>query len=299
MDTTDMVDVEDGLPVWQSAEGCELPGGTLAIERLGVGLRCETWLVWSPRLWSPAVLKVARPHQIAHPRAVKSLRREVAALAGNLHPALPRLLDDGTQAPVPYLLIEYVDGPSLADELDENGALGPAEAALLGAQILPAVMSLHQRGLAHLDLKPENLVLRDGHPILIDFGSSRRIGSLQPAGHPVGTLGYAPPEQEACHPVTAAMDLYALGTTLSEGLTGTSPAIQTTVTGSTAVHSAAVAQDSGLQARMAAVVARLVAEEPAARGTAADALLALSAAAGDLRPWPDWLDRYAGSAGVR
>ena len=91
-----IVDTEDGLAVWDWAEGCELPGGTFALERLGVGHRCETWLVWSVALWSPAVLKAARPHQIHHPRALKSLRRETAALAGNSHPALPRLLADGT-----------------------------------------------------------------------------------------------------------------------------------------------------------------------------------------------------------
>jgi serine/threonine protein kinase len=284
------IDTDDGLPVWQSAEGCELPGGTLAIERLGVGRRCETWLVWSPELWSPAVLKLARPHQLQHPRAVKSLGRETAALTGNLHPALPRLLADGTLEPAPHLLIEYVDGPSLAEEIDLNGALAPAEVALLGAQLLPALTSLHQRGLAHLDLKPDNIVLRDGRPILIDFGSARRLGSLQPVGHPVGTPGYAPPEQEDCQPVSVAMDLYALGATLAEALTGVP----------------AAAPGDGVQAGAAAngvpelpesavggVIERLLADDPAARGSTADVLVALATAAGELRPWPEWLDRYA------
>src|SRR4051794_22104934 len=202
------VDTEDGLPVWQAAEGCELPGGTLALEQLGVGRRCETWLVWSPQLWSPAVLKLARPHQIRHPRGVLALCRETAALAGNLHPALPRLLADGTSDPVPHILIEYIDGPALDEEIDENGAIGAEEAALLGAQLLPAVTSLHHRGLAHLDVKPANVVLRDGHPVLLDFGATHPIGSLQPAGNPVGTEGYCAPEQEACEPVSIAMDLY-------------------------------------------------------------------------------------------
>ncbi|GAA1533891.1 serine/threonine-protein kinase [Kribbella lupini] len=263
---TQAVDAEDQQPVWQSAEGCELPGGTLAVERLGVGHRCETWLVWSPVLWAPAVLKLARPHQIRHPRAVKTLQRETAALAGNQHPALPRLLADGTRDAVPHVLLEYVDGPSLADELDEQGPLSPTETALLGAQLLPAVLSLHRRGIAHLDLKPENVVLRDSRPVLIDFGSARRLGSLQPAGHPVGTLGYASPEQESCQPVTASMDLYSLGVTLAECLTGEEPIIQ-----------------------------QLLSPEPADRGTPEEALIALATMAGELRPWPDWLDRYAGA----
>ena len=283
------LDTEDGLPVWVSAEGCELPGGTLAIERLGVGQRCETWLVWSPSLWSPAVLKLARPHQFRHPRAVKSLRRETAALDGNLHPALPRLLADGTDAPVPHLLIEYVDGPSLADELDDNGTLDPFSVALLGAQLLPPLMSLHQRGLAHLDLKPDNIVLRDGHPILIDFGSARRLGSLQPAGHPVGTLGYAPPEQEACQPVSAAMDLYALGQTLQEALIGTSPRGVTPGEALTPTDGPAIHHGSEVQL----VIEGLLASDPAARGSAAEAAVALARSAGPARPWPEWLDRFA------
>jgi serine/threonine protein kinase len=246
----------DGLPVWDWAEGCEVPGGTFAIERLGVGHRCETWLVWSVQLWAPAVLKAARPHQLRHPRAVKSLRRETAALAGNLHPALPRLFADGTDYPIPHVLVEYVDGPTLADELEDNGLLSVPETANLGAQLLPALMTLHSRQLAHLDVKPDNVVLRDGRPVLIDFGSTRRIGSEQPAGHPVGTEGYASPAQEACEAVSAEMDLYSLGRTLAEACRDL---------------------PDGLRF--------LLAPHP----TTQRALAALADAAGELRPWPAWL----------
>ena len=251
-----LVDTEDGMAVWDWAEGCELPGGVFAIERLGIGHRCETWLVWSTALWCPAVLKAARPHQIRHRRAVDSLRRETGALAGNVHPALPRLLADGTDHPIPHLLLEYVDGPTLTDELEDNGTLSLEETALLGAQLLPGLMALHSRGLAHLDVKPDNVVLRDGRPILIDFGSARPIGSEQPAGHPVGTLGYASPEQEACEPVAAAMDLYSLGRTLAEA-----------------------------HGHLPESLYCLIAPHPSTR----DALQALAETAGEHRPWPDWL----------
>jgi serine/threonine protein kinase len=276
------VDPEDGLAVWEFSEGAELPGHHLAIERLGVGMRCETWLVWSPDLWCPAVLKLARPHQIGHPRAVQTLRRETAALANNLHPSLPRLLADGTDATLPHIVIEYVDGPALDEEIDEDGALAAEEAALLGAQLLPAVISLHDRGLAHLDLKPENVVLRDGRPVLLDFGTARRIGSLQPAGHPIGTVGYAAPEQEACEPVSVAMDLYALGMTLAEAVTGVPLARGATIPPSS----------------LAPLIRQLLADKPAERGTTGDVLVALAEAAGELRPWPPWLDRYAPRRGL-
>ncbi|MDX6240382.1 MAG: eukaryotic-like serine/threonine-protein kinase, partial [Kribbellaceae bacterium] len=81
-------------------------------------------------LWSPVVLKMARPHQVRHPRAVQTLCHETAALAGNLHPGLPRLLADGTSDPVPHIMIEYIDGPALDEEIAENGAMGDILVAL-------------------------------------------------------------------------------------------------------------------------------------------------------------------------
>ena len=258
-----LLDDEDGEPLWSYAEGDAMPGGHRAWDRLGVGLRCETWLVWSPRLCAPAVLKLARPHQADHPRAARTLRREVAALTDNPHPVLPRLYADGTTEAVPWIALEYVDGPSLADELDDAGPLAAPDAALLGIQLLTGLSALHRRGLAHLDVKPDNVLLRDGRPVLIDFGSAREIGRAQPAGHPVGTLGYAPPEMEACEPITAAMDMYALGVTLREVSAGPDA--------------------------LADAIDRLCAEDPQRRPAVAEALSILGRhVPHDAAPWPPW-----------
>ncbi|HEU5267655.1 MAG TPA: hypothetical protein VFU35_13190, partial [Jatrophihabitans sp.] len=119
------IDDVDGLPVSVRSAGDPLPGDVLAWERFGVGHRCETWLGWSRPLWSPVVVKLPRPHQTAHPRARRTLHREVTALAGNLHPGLPRLLADGSGAEEPYVVLEYVDGATLAAEVDDNGAFTP------------------------------------------------------------------------------------------------------------------------------------------------------------------------------
>jgi serine/threonine protein kinase len=178
---------------------------------------------------------------------------------------------------MPHILIEYIDGPALDEEIDENGAMGAEEAAVLGAQLLPALASLHHRGLAHLDVKPANVVLRDGQPILLDFGAARPIGSLQHAGFPVGTDGYIAPEQEACEPVSVAMDLYGLGMILAEAVTGVPRAEGAEIPPSP----------------LAPLIQQLRSEQPAERGTTSDVLLALAEAAGELlRPWPAWLDRY-------
>lgn len=262
-------DDEDGEPVWPWAEGEGLPGGTRALARLGVGHRCETWLVWWERLWCPAVLKVARPGQVAHPRALRALRREVTALAGTAHPGTPRLLADGTEEDCPYLLVEYVVGSALDEYVEEHGELGPVETALLGVQILSAVGALHARGLAHLDLKPENVVLGDGRPIVIDFGSAREIGSPQPAGRPIGTLGYAAPEQEDCRPISSTMDVYGVGMILDE-----------------------------VSAVNLAPVAGMLEPDPVRRLTIGEATLALARTVpSEYRPWPEWLDAFMPQAG--
>ena len=243
----------------------EVFGELVEVQTLGTGPRCETRLVWSARRWQPLVLEQARPDQTEHPR----VRREVAALAGDPgHPGLPRLLADRTRASSPYLLIEYVAGPTLAELVDDDGALDPADVARLAAQLLPAVAVLHTRGLAHLDVKTENVLLRDGRPVLIDFGSSRPLGRRQPAGRPVGTAGYAAPEQEACEPVAVAMDLYGVGAVLAEALTGEPFPNALPAT------------------RVTALVRRLLREDPAARGTVAEALRAAGRLAGAPRLWP-------------
>ncbi|HEY7273399.1 MAG TPA: serine/threonine-protein kinase [Actinoplanes sp.] len=262
------VDEEDGEPIWPYEQGDLMPGGHRAWERLGVGRRCEAWLVWSPLLWAPAVLKLARPHQADHPRAVRTLRREVNALHGNPHPVLPRLYADGTLDTVPWIALEYVDGPTLADELEDAGPLAADDVALLGVQLLTGLRAVHRRRVAHLDVKPDNIVLRDGRPVLIDFGSARGIGTRQPAGHPVGTLGYAAPEMEACEPVAASMDIYALAVTLREAWAG---------------------PDRG-DARLGTVIDRLGAPDPRRRPSADAALGELSSVLPeDAHPWPPWV----------
>ena len=179
----------DGAPVWARTEGQELVPGVAAWRRLGVGLRCETWLGWSRRGWHPVVVKLARPHQVAHPRAWASLTREVYVLTRARHPNLPSLYGSQLDTARPYVVCEYVDGPDLADELDAGGPLDVVSAARLAAQVLSALTAVHATGAAHLDVKPENVLIRDGRPVLVDFGSARPIGSTQPVGHPVGTVG--------------------------------------------------------------------------------------------------------------
>ncbi len=211
---------EDGRPVSALVPGDRLPGGARAWELLGLGYRCETWLGWSTRLCAPVVVKFPRPDQVGEPRAARALAREVSALRDNLHPALPRLYRDGSDEAFAFLEVEYIDGTALDEDIEQHGRYAPVELALFVAQLLSGLRAIHAHGFVHVDVKPDNVMIREGRPVLVDFGSARPIGSLQPSGTLIGSPGYAAPDLEAGAPLSPAMDLYGVGTVLYEALSG-------------------------------------------------------------------------------
>jgi len=269
----------DGAPVWFCSPGSELPGGFLAWRRLRVGLRCEAWLAWSVPLWCPAVLKLPRPHQIEHPDAARALHREVAALQGQPHPALPRLYHDATTADIPHIALEFIEGPTLEEEI-ANGPLSEPEVALLGAQLLTGLLALHRRRIAHANLTPGHVILRDMRPVLVGFGSARRIGM---PGGPAGTPGYTAPERRTREPISAGNDLYGLGAILYEALTGTPASDRPR----TFAHTP-----------LTVLIHTLLHPDPARRPYTHEALTTFATTLPpDLRPWPTWADPTAPGAG--
>ena len=142
-------------------------------------------------------------------------------------------------------------------------------AARLATQLLSALAAVHVTGAAHLDVKPENVVIRDGRPVLVDFGSARPIGSPNRPVSRSAPLGYAAPEMEACRPISAAMDVYGVGMVLREALAG---GVRT--------------RRRTSNAAVAAVAEQLTAADPAGRPTVPEALAALAAATGPDLLWP-------------
>jgi serine/threonine protein kinase len=120
---------------------------------------------------------------------------------------------------MPYLVFEYVAGPTLADVLDEKGRLAPANVVRLGLQLASALHYVHGRGIVHCDLKPTNLAIRDGRAVLLDFDIARKIGEGGAGTKARGSAHYMAPEQVRCEPAAPAMDLFALGATLYEAAT--------------------------------------------------------------------------------
>jgi hypothetical protein len=150
-------------------------------------------------------------------------RIEAVTLAGLSHPGLVRVFDAGEHDGDAFVVLELVDGPSLARRLREQGAATPGEAAAIGARVADALAHVHAGGVVHRDVTPSNILCGpDGRPKLADFGIARLIDSARVTAPAmaVGTAAYMAPEQVLGEDVTPAADIYSLGLVLLEMLTG-------------------------------------------------------------------------------
>jgi serine/threonine protein kinase len=194
-------------------------------ERLGGGAVAEVFKGLDERLQRPVAVKLFRGD------AAEQLQRheaEMLTLAALDHPSLVTVFDAGTDdvTQQPYLVMQLVEGPTLADELRSSGRLPEARAARYGAALAEALSYCHERGLVHRDVKPANvLISEDGRVHLADFGIARLVDSAHQTrtGDVLGTPAYFAPEQVAGEPVGSPADIYALGIVLIECLSGSRP----------------------------------------------------------------------------
>jgi eukaryotic-like serine/threonine-protein kinase len=286
-------------PSWNWPAGHELAPGLLAWALLGDGRRCETWLAWDVGRWCPVAVKLPRPGQGA--RAVAALAREAQVAAATAHPGIRRLLSSRLDRPLPHLVFEYVEGPTLDDALADDGPFHPVDVLLVGMQLAAALGHLHGQGLAHLDVKPGNVVLRDGRPVLIDLGLARPLGEAPAGRHRPGSPPWMAPEQVRRQPASPGMDLFALGAVLFELATG-APAFDPADGGPperrwpqlAGPPPPASSRNPEVPAAVDQALAVLLAPDPAGRPTSAAQVLALLAAAmpadaaEEDRLWPTW-----------
>jgi serine/threonine protein kinase len=154
-------------------------------------------------------------------RSRKRAEREAAILLALAHPAIIRCF--GTCEPG-WLLTEILDGTTEQDGLEARAGhrLAISDAMRPGIRIGAALDYVHQRGFVHLDVKPGNIMLVGGHPKLFDFGAARQIG-VEPTPHHVGTDDYMSPEMCLRQIVGPPADVFGLGATIFECLTGEMP----------------------------------------------------------------------------
>jgi eukaryotic-like serine/threonine-protein kinase len=152
--------------------------------------------------------------------------REAKMAASLAHPNLVAVYDVGEEDGLPYIVMEYVEGETLAELMARTGPVPSEPAVELLLQVCAGLEHAHAAGLVHRDIKPQNLLVRaDGVVKIADFGIARALQATQltEAGTVLGTAAYLAPEQAAGERVTSAADIYAVGAVAYELLTGRTP----------------------------------------------------------------------------
>lgn len=204
-------------------------GGRYRIrQRIGRGGMASVYLAEDELLGRPVALKVVEASR-ADEGVVERFRREARAAAKLNHPNVVAVYDWGEHAGNYYLVMEYVDGPSLDEVISQRGRFSVAETTRLIRTVAIALGSAHDQGLVHRDVKPGNvLIANDGTVKVADFGIATALTAttaqnLTAPGTVLGTASYLPPEQALGHVVDRRADLYSLGVVMYELLSGKPP----------------------------------------------------------------------------
>jgi serine/threonine protein kinase len=173
---------------------------------------------------SAVAVKLLRPELADDPDFRRRFRREVSALTRVRGICTVRVIEADTESPRPFMVTEYVEGPSLAEYIDTYGALGPGMLYGLATGLAEALTVIHAAGIVHRDLKPSNVILTDAGPKVIDFGIAQALdtASMTKTGMMVGSAGFMAPEQISGRPGPAA-DIFVWGVTVAYAATGQSP----------------------------------------------------------------------------
>jgi serine/threonine protein kinase len=224
-------------------------------------------------------IKVLRPDWKDQPIAVKLLQREARACLAVAHPHLVKLVDTHVLRPPYYLVMEMLPGESLRRRLRRDYQLDVPTALWIARQTAEALAALHRKGFIHGDVKPDNIrLVADGKAILLDLGFAHRSGENAPlleAGYILGTVDYLAPELCGSEPQDdERSDLFSLGATLFEMLTGRLPYPQGSPLETLRRHQAdepAILRDHGAHfpAGLAELLDRMLAKQPVERPQAA------------------------------
>ena len=195
------------------------------VSRLGSGGMADVWCAEDLQLGRKVALKLLHARFAEDAQFVERFRREASSAAGLQHPNVVSVYDRGEWEGTYYIAMEYLEGRSLKEVVQQEAPLGPDRAIDLTTQILRAARFAHKRGIIHRDLKPHNVIVdSEGRAKVTDFGIAKAGASdMTQTGSIMGTAQYLSPEQAQGHAVSAQSDLYSIGIVLYELLTGQIP----------------------------------------------------------------------------
>ena len=267
-----------------------LAGKYKVLEHLGTGGMGSVFLCEHRHMRRRVAVKILPPDP-GDPTHVQRVRREAQAVAMLDHPNIVRAFDLDREGGLHFLVMEYIDGASLQSVVDSRGRLPVHRAVNYVAQAALGLQHAHDNGLVHRDVKPSNLMLDwAGTVKLLDLGLARfartpdNLTQVSDSKTVLGTADYLAPEQARSSHVDGRADVYALGAVAYFVLTGKPPfdggsVAQKLIRHQTEAPAPVTALRQEIPAELAAVVARMLVKDPAARQPTARAVIA------DLRPW--------------
>jgi hypothetical protein len=212
-------------------------------------------------------VKVVRSDRTAEPESAARFRREVRAASGVAGFCTARVLDADLDAPQPYYVTEYVQGPTLQEEVEDGGPLTGSRLEAFAVGVAEALEAIHAAGVVHRDLKPSNVLLAQEGPKVIDFGIARTVDgtTLTQTGKIVGSVSWLSPEQLRTGRASEASDVFAWGGLVTYAATGHPPFGQGAV--GTVAHRILHEEPDlrGLQGRLLGAVRAAMDREPSRR----------------------------------
>ena len=273
------------------------------VEHLGAGGMGEVYRAVHARLGRTVALKVLK-HMDSDPAALNRFMNEARIQAALSHPNIAVLYEFCEAGGSPCIIMEFVDGETLSERIRANGGFTTAEALRIFSRIVSAVGYIHERGIIHRDIKPNNVKVDSrGEVKLLDFGISKASFSenLTRQGTFIGTEQYLSPEQLQGKPATVQSDIWALGALLYEMATGRA-AFEATSWGELYKKIIAVSYESpselvpSIPERLEAIISRCLKKNPAHRYPSAKALLEdvedLSGSSDEFTVEPSILKKY-------